>query len=957
MIFRWLSRKVKGSILLLLLPGMASAQFFLTGQDPAIIHWREVKTDAGPIIYPESLGAAIPRLGQTLDILSAYGNISLKATVPKLPVIIHGNSSVSNGVTTWAPRRIEMYPFTGQHIYPQDWLEQLAIHEYRHAVQTAKMNQGFTRVLGYIFGEQAPGAILGTFVPAWFLEGDAIATETALGNAGRGRQPSFEMILRAQLTEKGIYSYEKATLGSYRTFIPDAYHLGYYLVAMGRTTYGLALWDHTLDRVARYPFTITPFAHGIKQETGRSKVDFYRSTLDTLRKNWRSKSYHQGWNPEKTEIEAAPGKYYANYSRPHMMNDGLILAEKTGIGLLPQLVILDNRKDRKCCHIANMIRGTLTSNGTRIAWLERATDPRWQHRNYAVIKTMYPSSGTIRSLSRKTRFASIALSHSGDRIAATENTEGYTSVLHILSSSTGGTLQSFHAPEGSFFLTSSWMAEDTALVCLMLTGEGKQIISITPQSGEIRHLFGPTFRDISDPLIHGRYLLFIADFTGVDNLFATDLYNQDQWQITNEKYGMKDPCFDRQHQEMIYSTYTADGFRICKLPLDSSRRRSFHPSHMVDFEPAEMLASQENVNIQDTLRLFDTRVVTDPASRKYRRGLHLFRVHSWGPLVVNSAGETIRPGFSVNTQNHLGTAVGTAGYEYLPNQHTGRFFGEFSYLGWYPVISARAEAGIVKGSFLNVNGNRIKYRWQEKELRIRISLPLSFTYQSFRAGVQPSIATGLVNATRVEPDHAGKPEGNYHSMDYCFLIYNYRRSTSLDAGIRWGQSMELNFRNTPFGRNNMGEILAAEANLFFPGILKYHAIRVYGGYQEHLPGSNVFYRFGDFLNFPGGYENDSWQYLFSASFNYTMNVAYPDLRLGSILYMKKITMNLFLDYAHGRQAGLSASYRSLGLEATTEIHLLRFPVPLMIGVRTAYKPASDSFVAEFLWNLNFDLFR
>ena len=61
------------------------------------------------------------------------------------------------------------------------------------------MNKGFTKVLSYILGEQAPGGVLGLYIPSWFLEGDAVSTETALSNSGRGRTCAFENIFESSI--------------------------------------------------------------------------------------------------------------------------------------------------------------------------------------------------------------------------------------------------------------------------------------------------------------------------------------------------------------------------------------------------------------------------------------------------------------------------------------------------------------------------------------------------------------------------------------------------------------------------------------------------------------------------------------------------------------------------------------------------------------------------------------
>jgi len=143
------------------------AQYFSTGQDPASLHWRQIRTKNFQLIYPRAFEKKGQYLANILEIVQRNETKTLSAKVSRIPIVIHSRSSESNGVTVWAPKRIEFYSCPPQSIYAEEWLEQLAIHEYRHAVQVSKMNQGFTRVLSYIFGEQATGAVLGLYIPAW----------------------------------------------------------------------------------------------------------------------------------------------------------------------------------------------------------------------------------------------------------------------------------------------------------------------------------------------------------------------------------------------------------------------------------------------------------------------------------------------------------------------------------------------------------------------------------------------------------------------------------------------------------------------------------------------------------------------------------------------------------------------------------------------------------------------
>ena len=187
-------RSIVSTILLFLLISVSSikAQYYSSGADPSNVKWRQVKSEVFKVVYPEEFELEAKRFIAMLDSLHAYGGHTLKHTAKPIQVIIHSRSAYSNGFVSWAPKRIEIYPTPHQDMAAQDWLEQLAIHEFRHVVQIDKLNKGFTKALTIPFGQQAIGAVLGLYAPLWFLEGDATVSETTLSKSGRGRRPSFE---------------------------------------------------------------------------------------------------------------------------------------------------------------------------------------------------------------------------------------------------------------------------------------------------------------------------------------------------------------------------------------------------------------------------------------------------------------------------------------------------------------------------------------------------------------------------------------------------------------------------------------------------------------------------------------------------------------------------------------------------------------------------------------------
>jgi len=170
-------------ILLLFFSAGLKAQFYEYGQDAGTLKWEQFKTPNYKVIYPRGLDSLAGAFANRLEYFYPYQGETLDHKHSQMPVIIHNESSFSNGVFVWAPKRLEIFTNPDPNGYHQDWLTQLALHEGRHAFQIDKLNQGFTRGLYFLGGEQMVGA-MAVFLPQWYLEGVAVDAETRLSNTG-----------------------------------------------------------------------------------------------------------------------------------------------------------------------------------------------------------------------------------------------------------------------------------------------------------------------------------------------------------------------------------------------------------------------------------------------------------------------------------------------------------------------------------------------------------------------------------------------------------------------------------------------------------------------------------------------------------------------------------------------------------------------------------------------------
>jgi hypothetical protein len=132
-----------------------------------------------------------------------------------------------------------------------------------------------------------------------------------------------------------------------------------------------------------------------------------------------------------------------------------------------------------------------------------------------------------------------------------------------------------------------------------------------------------------------------------------------------------------------------------------------------------------------------------------------------------------------------------------------------------------------------------------------------------------------------------------------------------------------------------------------------------------MKGTDHLYTFADEVRFPRGYVSVQNKELFSFGADYLMPLAYPDLALGRLFYLKRIRTNLFGDYAqtesvlYGRNHSVLGTIRknfsSVGLELMADGHLLRLVTPVSGGLRGIYRPEMKDFALEFLLSVSFDL--
>ena len=227
---------------IILLPLTASAQFYVTGDDPGRLRWNYIDTDNFRIIYPQGSDSLARVYGTNLEkyripVSRSSGYTPVGTGRLRMPVVLHAWNS-SNGSVAWAPKRMDL--FTIPSAYTSEalpWADMLAVHESRHVTQ---MQFGTTKALrpfNWAFGEMFNILVSIMYPGIDFMEGDAVITETAFSNSGRGRSAEFLNYYRVALDNGGIRKWGQWSFDSQKNYSPNYYALGYLTLGGIRTFY------------------------------------------------------------------------------------------------------------------------------------------------------------------------------------------------------------------------------------------------------------------------------------------------------------------------------------------------------------------------------------------------------------------------------------------------------------------------------------------------------------------------------------------------------------------------------------------------------------------------------------------------------------------------------------------------------------------------------------------------
>ncbi len=967
-------KKTSILILLIILNALyAKAQYFQTGQDPSSIAWRQINTVNFQIVYPEEFEIQAQRLSFVLEKVYGFGSKTLNFKPRKVSVILHTRTVTSNGLVAWAPKRIELFTTPNQKIYSQDWIEQLCLHEFRHLVQLDKIQSEMPTLLKIIFGEQSTAIAVGAYLPFWFLEGDAVVTETALSKSGRGREASFSMEYRAQLAEKGKYSFDKAYLGSYRDFVPDHYQLGYWMIGKSREEFGSKIWADALKTIGGRPLSLTPLNSSLKKNTGKSTQQLYSGIFDNLNKSWR-KSF-QTRLIDSISKASPDTKVYSNYLYPEFYKDSFLLAYRTSLDDIGRFVQINPDRTEKVIFTSGTIYDESVSMlKNMIIWAEQRADLRWSHADRSVIQVLNIETKKINEIKSKNKLFSPVISPDFKTFAAVEVDPANRVFLSIFDLKTGVLIDQFNTTDNQYFFTPCWDAKGETLYFVSLSGKGKFLASVDVKTRKFVQLTESTFANLRNPVFSKGRLFFSSDFSGIDNLYGLDLQSKKIFKIASVPFGADYPDISEDGKRIVFSNYSAAGFQLGIVKLSEAKGKSEVQNIQLKTDSlANTLAGQE-IGIPD---FSNPDSVTYPI-KKYSKLGHLFNFHSWAPAYIDVNSYEIRPGVSLFSQNLLGTSETRLGYDYNVADRTGKFRLGYTYSGWFPEFNVEVSDGNEASNYYQVtntidqSGQVIsrdttihRFVWKEISMDLDVRLPFNFSKGKYSRSFIPEVQYSIKNVSGKDTSLIDLYPKNSQTLAYRIYLNNLLRQSGQAIQPKWGQQLDVIYRHTPFGDNDIGTLSGIQSVLFFPALGANAGLRVYQGYQ--VKSFTNSYSFSDVVRFPRGFESYQNNKMYSLAADYKIPLFYPDFSFGKLTYIKRIKSSFFYDWAwlsvpltdkngvifpNAKEMKL----QSMGLELTADLHVLRFFAPIELGFRSIYRPEFNDFQFNVLFSINFNGF-
>jgi len=908
--------------------GFSQILYPILDQNPSHLQYKQIYIldKAVRVVYPEGADSLAFTAARSLAIQWPAAKISTTTIRHPWSIILQNQGLISNGfISLYAPRG-EFYSTPSQDASLQatnNWLNLLASHETRHIYQNNLATYGFSRILKLVWGSNGQGLYSNLMIPNWLWEGDAIETETRLNNQiGRTNIPQFKNMLNAYLWQFGVPSYSQLMAKNFRENMPNHYVIGQFIAHEFSLKGGFNdigyLWQNTLNKPG-----IFSFSNQVKKKFGLNIDQFVEQILqrqlDTLRQKPISTSY--------SLISPKITSGFTSYDFPQNIGNGHVIAIKSGFQDIPTLVEINHLKERKLCLIGPTYPSNMLSASDQfVVWSEFLYHPRWTQKQQTKLVFYNLLLNKKTSWNNNKKWICPSISPDSKYVSFLELNDDGVSILKVHDQKTKQIVDSVSF-NSSVQVIQPRISLGGQLSYILLQNGHKKIVIYNYLSKQVvaSRDFGSS--NIASTFLHDDDVYFNLPVGQVDQLARWNFKNNLVDYVTKTQFGAYSISFSNVKSETyIFSNYSASGNQIGIGNLNES-----HPINLSDSfpEPTQQI-NQEKFKISTYSRW------------------NLINPYAWGPI-LNSQFNKLD--FGILSKNLTNTLQIGMGYVYDASEQTGTKYFRASYQGLFPVVDFAFQQGARNTSIYIDKANPLDSlktdQWNQTKWDIGVRIPLILTHGAYQEQLNISSTYSIFKVEGYTLPLRYKSEafdGTYSSMIYQINYSKLLNKSLWELQPKLGYQFNLYWNGMPFIQSLQSELWAIQAKIYLPGLFKNHGMLIKATFQQEMKGN---YNFNSPYVFTRGFLYEANQRWTNLALDYKFPIANTSIKLGRLLYFTRLKGNIFMDLSQGvpdlKNSNLSKNYQSVGLDVSTNFHVMRFSQGFELGIRILYKPQMNQY--------------
>jgi len=921
-----------------------SAQFYSMGNEPTRVKWQSITTENFQIIYPVGIDSLARRYAELMESANVWVQKPLKIKAKPIQVVLHPFNVMSNGMVTWAPKRME---FITKPLalggYSQNWEKQLVLHEIRHTAQISKFEHGIFKPLSWLIGQQSQGIGVGLYIDKWALEGDAVVSETQFSKTGRGRDPEHLIFFKAAFLAGEYRSWKEWKLGSGKKYTPDIYSLGYLVnsfitLSSGNYNYMGDLTEYLI----KHFYNPSGSRKAYIGATGKTIIDHFDDIKNVLGRRWEIEDSLKTPFTPFTAVSNS-GRDYASYKSLVSVSPDSVYAIKWDMNDPTRLVLIDSSGSEKRIAYMGNLSSFLTFRKGKIYWTEQVYSTRWEQESFSVLKHYDIKKREVFVNTFRSSYSNPAISLAGDTIAVAEYLPEGDTRLVLLDTMGYKPMVFFEAPDHGQIKESVFFGN--AIFSTVITDKGMGLYRLNLNTRQWTKEIAEQDRYITRLRGYSDGLFFESDLSGTNNIYSYRPEIKYLQRLTNSRFGAFAPDVDDKEQTLYYSEYDKDGYRAVSAGLDNLLWQPATFENKYKYHEADILSQVAGYSI-DTVNVRTNRKYE---SKPYSKIANLFRPHSWAPFYYNvdkiknisysNFYEILSPGVTVYSQNTLSTATAMLAYSYANGFHAGHL--KFTYSGLYPVIDVKVDYNERSSNEIrlmrDIHGEKIQIvtpvlNSSYFSTSFLFYLPLNFSSGGWDRGLIPKLLWKYSNDSYYSVN-SGRYR-DYQYLSFGLHYYNILNSSRRDIFPKWGLGVVFQMNSMPFSEENFGSLIYSNIYAYLPGILANHGLRLSFVHQmQNYRDKN--YLFSNLASSPRGYDQLYGKNFVALSADYAFPVYLGDVSISSLIYFKRLKVIPFVDWAYNQGAQEDTHMLSAGTDLLLDFNILNIYLPLSAGVRYA----------------------